>query len=189
MGLSNLIASLYKYTLGGTNPPRTASSTGDISQMVKYLIANPPSAAMKVTGSGYLVMPASAGGIDPANSGAAWTSGAWSQVLASTSEADSVVGFIWEGEQASQDAFEGEIDIGTGGAGSETVVATLPVIQVAGAASSLAGDNINNPVFFPAVIEVANATRVAVRQRSSSTTREARNIRLIYVKKTELVSR
>lgn len=37
---SNLLK-LYKYLIGGATPPSAASSTGDVSAMVKYLIANP----------------------------------------------------------------------------------------------------------------------------------------------------
>lgn len=40
MGLPQLISDIYAKTLGGTNPPGAASSTGDIGQILKYLAAN-----------------------------------------------------------------------------------------------------------------------------------------------------
>lgn len=43
MGLAQLIQDTYSRLLGGVAPSGAASSTGDISQMVKYLIANPAS--------------------------------------------------------------------------------------------------------------------------------------------------
>lgn len=42
MSLATMIKQVYKQTIGGTAPSGAASSTGDISQMVKYLVANPP---------------------------------------------------------------------------------------------------------------------------------------------------
>lgn len=148
----------------------------------------------KLTGSGSLVMPAAATGIDPANSGVAWSNGAWSQVVASTSEADSIIGIIygWD-SQANSDNTEAEIEIGTGGAGSEVAVGYIPATKQAILAGGAGGSNANSgdqrPVFFPAPIEIPASTRVAVRVRSSSTTREPANIRLIYAKASELVAR
>lgn len=148
----------------------------------------------KLTGSGSLVMPAAATGIDPANSGVAWSNGAWSQVVASTSEADSIIGIIygWD-SQADSGNTEAEIEIGTGGAGSEVAVGYIPAtkqeILAGGAGGSNANSGDQRPVFFPAPIEIPASTRVAVRVRSSSTTREPANIRLIYAKASELVAR
>lgn len=151
----------------------------------RWRLLTPGGAGMnKVTGSGYLVMPAAAGGIDPANSGVAWTSGAWSQVVASTSEDDSIIGYM--AATALGIFWEGEIDIGTGGAGSEVVVATIPVENLY---TSNVGYNTVLPAFLPAPIEIPTGTRVAVRVRSSSTTGRPADIKLVYVKKTELVAR
>lgn len=41
MGLSTLIKQIYLQTIGGSAPSGAASAAGDISQMLKYLIANP----------------------------------------------------------------------------------------------------------------------------------------------------
>ena len=162
-------------------------------------LAVPGGAGMnKVTGSGYLTMPAAAGGIDPANAGSAWANGAWSQVVAGTSEDDSIIGIIygWD-SQADSDNTEAEIEIGTGGAGSEVAVGYIPatkqaILSLGGGATQLVtyGNSVDQrPVFFPAPIEIPASTRVAVRVRSSSTTREPANIRLIYAKASELVAR
>jgi hypothetical protein len=149
----------------------------------------------KVTGSGYLVHPAAATGIDPGNSGSAWTSGSWSQVVASTAQAQSIIGIIygWDG-MADNTRVEAEIDIGTGAAAAEVAVATIPCQKQQHhetGASSDSGDNSidHRPLFFPAPIEIATSTRIAVRVRSSSTTIEPADIKLIYVKTTELVAR
>lgn len=149
----------------------------------------------KVTGSGYLVMPAAATGIDPANAGTAWNNGAWSEVVSSTSEARSVIGIIygWDA-QDNNTLVAAEIDIGTGGSGSETAVTTVPAhkqrsVNGPYGGAVIDGSDDHRPVFFPASIEIASGTRVAVRVRSSDTGREPADIRLIYVKGTELVAR
>jgi len=159
-------------------------------------LSSPGGAGMnKVTGSGYLVMPAAATGIDPANAGTAWNNGAWSEVVSSTSEARSVIGIIygWDA-QDNNTLVAAEIDIGTGGSGSETAVTTVPAhkqrsVNGLGGAAVIDGSDDHRPVFFPASIEIASGTRVAVRVRSSDTGREPADIRLIYVKGTELVAR
>lgn len=159
-------------------------------------LSSPGGAGMnKVTGSGYLVMPAAATGIDPANAGTAWNNGAWSELTSSTGEDRSVIGVIygWDA-QDNNTLVEAEIDIGTGGSGSETAVTTVPAHKqrsVNGGPGNavINGSDDHTPVFFPASIEIASGTRVAVRVRSSDTGREPADIRLIYVKKTELVAR
>lgn len=159
-------------------------------------LAVPGGAGMnKVTGSGYLVMPAAATGISPANAGVAWNNGAWSQVVASTSEDDSIVGIIYGWDSLlGTTRVEAEIDIGTGGAGSETAVSTIPAIRQQSVSGGLSASNVTGAsdermVMFPAPIEVASGTRVAVRVRSGDTGLEPSNIRLIYAKKAELVAR
>lgn len=148
----------------------------------------------KVTGSGYQVYPSAATGIDPANSGSAWTNGSWSEVVASTGSAVSVIGIYYDWDQFTDvNSVEAEIDIGTGAAASETAVTTIPVAKrvILETLGGNGGDNSMDfrPVFFPAPIEVATSTRIAVRVRSSNTTVEPANIRLIYVAAASLVSR
>lgn len=133
---------------------------------------------MKVSGSGYQVMPSAAAGIDPAVHATAWTSGTYSEVLASTSEADYILGVTYNPVNGST---EGEIDIATGGAGAETVVSTISGAQ-GGAFNAVA-------VMLPYPIAVATSTRVAVRQRSSANaSSHFQNVKLIYCKQSDLVS-
>ena len=158
-----------------------------------FLMEGDVSGMNKVTGSGYLVHPAAASGIDPANSGVAWTNGAWSEVVASTAQAQSIVGmmFGWD-SLLSNTLVEAEIDIGTGAAASEVAVATIPALRQpdrSGGGTEPNGAAEILPFFFPAPIEVASGVRVSVRLRSSSTTLEPDNIRLIYAKASELVAR
>lgn len=141
---------------------------------------------MKVQGSGYQVMPTAAVGINPVNSGVSWTNGAWSQVIASTSEADYIIGFTWEPSTHGTAAWSAEVAIGTGGAGSETEVSYWPVVWN-GIAADTAVALAQTPVLLPFPILVATATRVATRVRSSSTTLQPRNIRLIYAAQADLV--
>ncbi len=159
----------------------------------RWRLLTPGGAGMnKVTGSGYLVMPAAATGIDPANSGSAWTNGAWSQLLASTAEADSIIGIIASWNTLENSTFaEADVDIGTGGAGSETVVSTVPLIRhpIESGVGTMSPAIAINFIMLPAPIEVATSTRIAVRVRSSVTTGEPANIRLIYAKAAELVAR
>jgi len=165
------------------------------SSKLEFLMDGDVSGMNKVTGSGYLVMPSAATGIDPANSGSAWTSGAWSEVKSSTSEADSIIGIIygWDGIN-NNSSVEAEIDIGTGSAASEVAVTTIPLLKQQLAAGGVGSDademSIDmRAIMFPAPIEVANGTRIAVRVRSSDTGIEPANIRLIYTKAAELVAR
>lgn len=183
MGLTTLIKQTYLQLIGGTAPSGSASSTGDISQMIKYLIANAGN-GRKVSGSGYLVYPAAAAGIDPANAGSAWANGAWSEVVSSTAQANFIVGLTFTFD-ASSGTIEADIAIGTGAAASETEVSAISValMNVGGVTTESTG-----VIMFPHAIPVATATRIAVRVRSSNTTLEPNNIRLIYVKQSELVS-
>lgn len=146
-----------------------------------------PGGRMKVQNAGYQVYPSATSGVDPASSGGSWTNGAWSQVVASTGEIDLIVGFTYQWlagpTSGGVTTYEAEIDIGTGGAGSETVVSTMPVEVAAGADGA-------GTVYFPDVIEVAAGTRIAVRVRNDNATWDwvPGNVKLIYVQKTNLVA-
>ncbi len=135
--------------------------------------------AMKVQNDGYEVYPAAAAGVDPASSGGTWTNGAWSQVVASTGSAIYVVGFTVGG--AANAAGEFEMDIGTGAAAAEAVKATTASWMD----SAILMDFVT---MLPYPIAVASGTRIAVRQRSSSTVARVVNVKLIYVEQANLVS-
>lgn len=57
MGLSTLIKQQYAQLIGGTAPSGSASSSGDISQMIKYLVAQGSSGRVHV-GPQYWHLPA-----------------------------------------------------------------------------------------------------------------------------------
>lgn len=214
MGAATQLLSMFMNLIGGSAPSGAASATGDIGQMVKYNVAqtqkidgaatagSPTAGSLaavlatvnsntgslkgqrKLQGSGALVMPAAAAGINPANSGGAWTSGAYSQVLASTSEADWITGAVFTCDAASSGLVELEVDIATGGAGSETVISTVAAVHFDGNSGAA-------PMFLvplPAPVAVATSTRVAVRMRSSSTTRVVKGLKLLYCKQSDLVA-
>ncbi len=139
----------------------------------------------KVQNAGYQVYPAAASGIDPANGGAGiGSSGAWSQIVASTAAAVYVthISFNWE---APTTGIEAEIDLGTGGAGAESVVSMVAASYEYGSAVGMYPGMVI-PLPFP--IAVATSTRIACRVRSSSTTLEPKNIKLIYVEQASLVA-
>lgn len=136
-------------------------------------------AALRVTGSGYLVVPSAAPGVDPAAHATAWNSGAYSQISAGIADAIYIVGIKFTSTGA---AVEAEIDIATGGAGSEVVVGTT-------ASGFITGAGTTNPVYFPYPIAVAASTRLAVRGRSSTNgIVAATDVKLIYCKQADLVS-
>lgn len=140
--------------------------------------AFPGAAGMKkVQGAGFQLVPSAAAGIDPANSGTAWTSGAWSQVHAGLASAVFLVGLSFD---PGGGAHEGEIDIGTGAAGAETAVASVS------GSSALANEG-GYFEHFAYPIAVAASTRLAVRVRSSVTGQQHRNIKLTYVLQADLV--
>lgn len=160
--------------------PTASSSWVDLTDGGTTTLHSHTGAAMKkITGSGYQVMPAAATGIDPAVSGgAAWSNGAWSEVVASTSEADYILGFTWMNPAAT---IEAEICLGIGAAGAETEIAYWPIQGNANTIEAL------NPVMIPFPIPIATTTRVAVRVRCSSTVVVPSDIRFIYCKQSDLV--
>ncbi len=115
------------------------------------------------------IVPAAAAGTSVTAGGSAWANGSWTQLIASTSAAIVVVGVQVKGGAAA----ECELDLGTGGAGSETVVTTLRWWN---------NNNDGGPFVYPVVCpldNIATSTRVAVRARSS-TGSYALTVALIY---------
>jgi len=132
----------------------------------------PPSKG-KVISGGYKVYPSAANGITPPNAASAWANGAYSEVVASTAEAIYIthISVSLDGSGA-----EAEIDIATGGSGSEIIVGTvtcgIPNVT-----------DIGYVIQLPFVIEVAASTRISVRMRESGTGLTVEQVRLMYVEK------
>lgn len=138
---------------------------------------------MRVTGSGYLVVPAAAVGVDPPAHATAWNSGAYVQVSAGLADAVYIIGFKCV---ILTTIAESEIDIATGAAASEVVVGTFPLHRYV---LTAVGSSHIMPVFFPYPIAVAASTRLAVRGRSSvNAVAAADDVKLIYCKQSDLVS-
>ncbi|MGE4132336.1 MAG: hypothetical protein AB7F86_11910 [Bdellovibrionales bacterium] len=116
------------------------------------------------------VMPSASAGTSVTPSGTAWVSGAWAQVTASTANAIVLGGISVQPPAAA----EYEIDVGTGAAGFETVVATF---------RDITGNANGGPyykVLKPPLDNIASGTRVALRIRASTTTTTAHPVKLIY---------
>lgn len=92
------------------------------------------------------------------SAGAAWTNTAWVELISAANAP--AVGWAIEGIHVEEipDIAEVEYDIGVGGAGSETVIATIRL-----------GGNTNTStgvLLFPILLSVAASTRVSVRTRN-----------------------
>ncbi|TXH55725.1 MAG: hypothetical protein E6Q97_08175 [Desulfurellales bacterium] len=104
---------LYKHILGGTNPPGAASSTGDIGQLIKYLVANLPAGEPMppIIGphSSFALGAEIAAAASGAASQAAWSSAnrAFGYPFRVTRTWTAVKGFYYAGTTAS-----GNVDIG-----------------------------------------------------------------------------
>lgn len=120
-------------------------------------------------------LPAGADGIAVTPSGTSWVSGAWAQLTASM-PADSVLAglaYWWPTSVA-----DAEVDIGTGGAGAEAVVTTLPISPT------------NSGLMWPGLLMLKlpldilpTATRIAARLRIGSTSVTPMALALIYYPK------
>jgi len=115
-------------------------------------------------------LPAAGAGATVTPSGVAWTNSAYAQIIASTAEAYLLLGVTVRPPQGSQgfdadDTFE--IDVATGGAGSETVIATA-----SGSATQVTSALIDTDGFIPFAIPIDNigsGVRVSVRLRKVRT--------------------
>lgn len=133
--------------------------------------------AFKIQGAGIQVFPAAAAGIDPAASGSSWADAAWSQVVAGATVTEDVyiLGAGWKGS-ANSSACEWEMEIGTGGSGSEVV--SGPCFQ-----GQYPGSSNEQSVRFTAYpVLVTTGTRIAVRLRTSGTANQCRpsDVKLMY---------
>jgi hypothetical protein len=123
-------------------------------------------------------LPAAADGVSVTPSGVAWSSSSWVEITASMS-ADSLLAAIIARSNTTN-THDVEIDIGTGGAGSETVISSISSRSAAG----LAGIGEQMQLMLPILIDaIASGTRVATRLRLSSTNTSVYNISVSYYEK------
>ena len=110
--------------------------------------------------------PAAANTIAIAGSSSVWGNSAWGEVDASTSEARVLLGvFCYPGVTSDFDTADMEVDVGVGGAGSETVIATLPVFFSSAHNGITDGNNVAW-VGIPADL-IPNGSRVSIRYRKN----------------------
>lgn len=121
------------------------------------------------------VLPTAADGTALTPSGSAWTNGSYVQFTASTSAAWVLAGIVITPNSFSQVDFE--IDVATGGAGSETVVASF---CGRGSGSGDPRTFLNLPYL---IDNIASGVRVAARIRCSSTSVSPMNVKLVYYEK------
>ena len=118
--------------------------------------------------------PAGAAGASVTPSGTAWNNSAYAQLTASTSAAIVIVGITIDIPVA----VEFEVDIAKGGAGAETVVATLR-----GDLASNTGGCLYLPIT-TIIDNIATSTRVSCRVRKSGTSTSVWPIALVYYEQT-----
>lgn len=115
--------------------------------------------------------PAAANSVSLTPSGTAWNNSPWVELVSSLADESALVAIAWSQPVASVDV---EFDLGTGGAGAETVVTTLR-----GAVMAANGGRIGLltlSVLFP----LAAGQRVAVRMRKTGTSTSAHLVALLY---------
>jgi hypothetical protein len=184
MSALTYLRQLYRQTIGGATPSGSASSTGDISQMVKYVAAGSVTtyaSAKKVQNDGYKLFSAGGGvGI----SGGIGAYGTYVQITASTSEADYIIGISGR-LNAQTSAMTFSIVIATGAGGAEVVKTTIPMIW---AWTSDVGLSPGFVVLLPFPIAVASGTRIAVACKSSPDNQSLAVVDLLYIKQADLVA-
>lgn len=116
-------------------------------------------------------IPAAADGASLTPNGSAWANSSWVQLVASTSAASLLTTLIARNNDSTDNDWE--IDIGTGGAGSETVIATFSAAMFSTTAPP---SNMMRLVLRLPVDNIATATRVACRLRKSGTSTSTWNI-------------
>jgi hypothetical protein len=117
-----------------------------------------------VTATPLLSAPAAATAPTVADANSAWANSAWIQLIASTSGTTALAGISLRLTAGSYSAAEAEIDLGTGGAGSEVVVSTIRLALPNSGAGSW------HTYLLPVPVGgVAASTRIAGRIRVSVT--------------------
>ncbi len=150
----------------------SGTGTTNWSFALSYYL-NPVGGSITTTANPSLSLPSAATGVTLTPSGTAWANSAWAQITASTSSAIILAGIAFNPIVA----VEFEIDVGKGGAGSETVVTTFRGYLPATA---------DTPCFLPLetpLDNIATATRVAVRMRKAGTSTTAWTCAILYYNK------
>jgi hypothetical protein len=171
---------LYNYTLGGTNPAGSASNTGDLSQLIKWLVAAitgttdisgiTADAAGSIverikyitdnTGIGLKKVSGAAAGLPAtgaasiSSNGSANTYGSYVEVRTASGNAIYIKG-VWLAPTPGGRRYD--LQFATGGSGSETAVNLLPIN------ANIASGGINTYVPVFPLIAVAASTRIALR--------------------------
>jgi len=117
-----------------------------------------------------LCVPAAATGVTLTPNASAWTNSSWVEVTAGLASPIHVVGVVMKAAWA----VDYELDIGTGGAGSETVITTLrDTFFIASAGRQ-------NWHLLPGPFPLATSTRIAVRLRKAGTSVTTAPVTLLY---------
>jgi hypothetical protein len=142
-----------------------------------YFLSSPSSSVgVPWTTTPRKVWPPAADNVSVTPSASNFGNSAWVQVVASTSSACLLAGVVVRPTIGNVNY---EIDVGTGGAGAETVIATL-----IGATPATITGLAQSSLLLPILIDsIATATRVAVRMRKSGTNVTAWGISVLYYEK------
>lgn len=212
-GAAGQLKRLYQQIIGGTAPAGAASSSGDVSQMVKYLIDEmakavgatniSPSAdtsgslaervawlqangggPKKTAGGGYYVLPTGPSrGVSVVSSSSADTYGSWVELRAASGNALYIVGVIIW--SGSGDTLYGQLDIGTGAASSESSIS-----EVIGKGRAMAASipYSGAEIILWAPIPVAANTRIAARIADSFGGVRTHYVSLLVIDQADLVA-
>lgn len=129
---------------------------------INYL-QKPLTSTILTTAKPQLVIPPATVGVTVTAGGLAWGNGLWVQLRAATGNALVITGVVFGALSANADF---EIDLGTGGSGSETVITTLRI------AALNQGNPQHQPLPHP-LDNVTASTRIAVRMRCSTASNTA----------------
>ncbi len=130
-------------------------------------------AVPETTANPQLCLPAAASGVSITPNGTAWVNSAWAELMASSAAAWTIVGVI---VNPGIGVVEFEVDIGTGAATSEVVIATT-----GGCVKTLAGVGEYFFRFGAPIDNIPASTRVAVRLRKAGTSTVAWTAKLVYL--------
>lgn len=149
--------------------------------VIAYYLLTPvrsmPASTLVYTTSAHKDEPAAAAGVTVTPSGTAWNNSSWVELNAAVSTARLLTGVTPNGSGLGAVAeVEYEIDVGTGGAGSETVIGTLCSVW-AGSQSGPIDVWLKYPCFLDAI---ATGARVAIRMRKAGTSTATWELAITY---------